>query len=222
MKTTIEETPYHRAQREFNDIFANQHIAKRNWKNLSFGLLIMNAALVGVIVYLLMKSEIIPVVVPVDNFGRAFNYGLAETTSVADQKIIRAFLYRFVDNAKSVVLDPHVRRIHLRATYKVVTSDIARNFLEPHYHKYNPHNLAKSLSRQISPISFLQQSSTTYQLEWSEQDRDLHHKEIGEKRYFKALISIVIKTPESLEEVKENPYNPFGIYITSLSWDIIK
>jgi type IV secretory pathway TrbF-like protein len=54
-------------------------------------------------------------------------------------------------------------------------------------------------------------------LEWREIESDYENKTLGETRY-KALITVIEVTPTQEDQYREDPLNPFGLYITSISW----
>lgn len=213
-----QENPYLSAKQEWNDIFANQIIAKRNWQKFSLIQLGIILVLSMGIIRLGTKAKVIPYIVEVDKVGRAIAYAPATQLNILDEKIIRAHLYRFLEKSRSIVRDAGAMRMNLEEGYKIVSLSVKQNILDPYYQTNNPFETAKKLSRQVIPVTFLKQSKNTYLIEWKEIDRDLDNKIIIEKQW-KALVTIARLEDDTKERIKQDPFNPFGIYITSLSWD---
>ena len=95
-----------------------------------------------------------------------------------------------------------------------------QNILNAYYVENNPLEVARTRSRQIIPLSCLKQSKSTFLIEWKEVDRDMSSKVIGNNQW-KALITIVRIPQDKETKMKLDPMNPFGIFITSLSWSKI-
>ena len=72
-------------------------------------------------------------------------------------------------------------------------------------------------TKYIEPTVFLRQSENTYSVEWREIEKNYDNQILGETRY-KGLISVVQVPPTNKDNFKDNPDNPFGLYVTSVSW----
>ena len=92
------------------------------------------------------------------------------------------------------------------------------NFLDRYYKENNPFDYAqKEGTRHIELLVFLKEAENTYSVEWREIERNYDNQVLGEAHY-KALISVIQVPPTSGDQYRENPLNPFGLYVTSLSW----
>jgi len=72
-------------------------------------------------------------------------------------------------------------------------------------------------TRHIELLVFLKEADKIYSVEWKEAERDYDNQLLGEAHY-KALISVVQIPQGNEEQYKENPLDPFGLYVTSISW----
>jgi type IV secretory pathway TrbF-like protein len=95
---------------------------------------------------------------------------------------------------------------------------VQSNFLDVYYKDNNPFDYAqKTGTRHVEFLVFLKEAENIYSVEWREIERNYDNQVLGEAHY-KALIS-VIQIPHTHEDqYRENPLNPFGLYVTSLSW----
>src|SRR5580658_9331253 len=98
--------PYIKARKEYDEITHNINASKQNWQRLAF---ILGIALIVSItsnIFTIKKAHIIPYIVEVDNLGRAMALNEAKEMSLNDERIIKAFVYQYIDQARSVISDP--------------------------------------------------------------------------------------------------------------------
>jgi len=217
---TKQQNPYQQAKQQWNEVFANALAAKRNWQVMSFvqsGIILI---LIFALINLATRSKLIPYIVEVDNIGRAVAYGPAEQISTLDERVIRAHLFRFMEKSRSVITDAEAMRRNLTEAYQMVTPDVKQNILNAYFVENNPLEVARTRSREVIPLTCLKQSESTYLMEWKEVDRDMSSKIMSEAQW-KALITIVRIAPDKETKMKLDLMNPFGIFITSLSWSKI-
>jgi type IV secretion system protein TrbF len=214
--------PYLDVRQQWNEQFASSLAAKRNWQLLSFIQAVALIVLIAGLIITSSQSKVVPYVVEVDKIGRAIATGPAEASTLHNEKITKAHLYRFIELWRGVITDVEAMRKNLGEAYKVVLPDVKNNILDPYYKTNDAIELSAHLSRQVVPITFLKQSENTYLIEWRETDRDTSNQIIHESQW-KALITIKIAAPDALEkQVKYDPFNPLGIYISGLSWSEIQ
>jgi type IV secretory pathway TrbF-like protein len=137
---------------------------------------------------------------------------------LTDERIVRAFVYQYIDRARSIASDPEVIKKNLGLVYKDSIESVKRNFLDVYYKDNNPLDYMKEKgTRYIEPKTFLRQSENTYYVEWREIERNYDNQVLGDSTY-KGLISVVQVTPTNKDSIKENPLNPWGFHVTSVSW----
>lgn len=205
-----------RVKSQWNELFAKEAAQKNIWQRVSIGLFVLNVILVAGLINVSTQAKIVPWIVEVDSIGRALAVAPAKTVGLTDDRIIKAHLVNFVEISRSIIGDPEAMRRNFSRVYELVTPEV-RIFLNEYYQKNNPMDLARTQSREIVVLSFLKESKKTYIVEWREITRDLSNKVIEEIRY-KGLF--IISQPANLDKksITENPGNPFGIVITSISW----
>jgi len=210
--------PYIRARLEYDEITHNINASKLNWQRLAF---ILGIALIISItsnILTIKKAHIVPYVVEVDNLGRSMAISEVKETPLSDERVIRAFLYRYLEMARSVVSDPEVLRKDLAEVYQESIRSVQRNFLDAYYKENNPFDYVQNKgTRHIEFLVFLKESENVYSVEWKETERDYENQVLGESHY-KALVSVIQIPHRNEDQYRESPLDPFGLYVTSLSW----
>lgn len=204
------------AKEKWNELFTKPMLEKKQLLVFALGLFVINIVLLIGFVGLSLRSEIAVWVVEVDQTGKAAFTGQAKKIELNDDRVVRAYVYSFIEMARTVITDPEAMRVNFTKVYEMATPEV-QNFLNQYYRENNPMEIARKSSRQVVPTAFLKQSEKTFIVEWKETERDLTNKVLGET-HWKALITITTKAPKTNKEAMENPYNPFGIYITNMSW----
>lgn len=210
--------PYIKARKEYDEITHNINASKQNWQRITFLLGFALVISIASNVFTINRAHIIPYVVQVDNLGRALATDEVKEVPLNDEKIIRAFVFQYIDMARAVISDPEALRKNLAQVYQQSIKSVQTNFLDVYYKENNPFDYAQNKgTKHIELIVFLKEGENTYSVEWREIERNYDNQVLGETHY-KALIS-VIQIPHSKEDkYRENPLNPFGLYVTSLSW----
>ena len=210
--------PYLQKRKEYDEITHNINASKRNWQVLAY---MTTAALVlsiGCNYYTVSKAHIVPYIVQVDDLGRAIATTEGKEVTVTDERVIKAFVYQYIDNARSIVSDKDSLTKNIGQVYNESIKSVQINFLNDYYKQNDPFVYAqKKGTRHIEPIIFLREGENTYSVEWKEIERDYENQMISDTHY-KALISIVQIPHTNEDQYRENPLNPFGFYVTSLSW----
>ena len=217
----MESNPYLEARREWDERFADLVLGKRNWQIAASGLLLLSLILASGIVWLNTRSRYVPYVVEVDKLGYALTVPHPLTrASVPDvtARIQRYEVAAFIHNARSVTSDPQVEHQMLNSLLAHARG-AAERFLDAYYHSdsftHNPFKLAEKQTVTIQIESILQLSSSSYQVHWSEQQRDLNGVVVGAPSHWEAILQIQISPPSSDDAIVSNP---LGFYVTQISW----
>jgi type IV secretion system protein VirB5 len=203
---------------EYETVTDNINASKRNWQMIAYMAIVALIMSIGTNYYAISKAHVTPYVVDVDNIGRALAVTEVKETTLTDEKVIRAFIYQYIDMARSVVSDPQTLNKNMRQVYKESINSVKTNFLNDFYAKNDPFVYAqKKGTRHIEPIVFLKESENTYSVEWKEISRNYENEVLSETHY-KALVSVIQIPYTNADKYKENPWNPFGLFVTSISW----
>jgi len=210
--------PYIKARKEYDAITHNINASKHNWQRMAFILALGLAISITSNIFTISRSHVVPYVVEVDNIGRALAIDQAREAPLNDEKVIKAFVYQYIDQARSVIADPEAIRKNLSQVYQDSIRSVQNNFLDVYYKQNNPFDYAqKTGTRHVEFIVFLKEADNTYSVEWREIERNYDNQVLGETHY-KGLLTVVQVPRSSEDQFRDNPFNPFGLYVTSLSW----
>ena len=213
--------PYVEARREWDERYADLVLGKRNWQIAAGGLLLLALILASDTFWLIGRSRYIPYVVEVDKLGYALTVPQPlSPTSVPDvaARVQRYEVAAFIRNARSVTSDPQVEHQVLNSLLAHARG-AADRFLDAYYHSdgftHNPFKLAEKQTVSIEINSILQLSPSSYQVRWSEQQRDLNGVVTSAPTHWEAVLQTQIVPPNSDDAIVSNP---LGFYVTQISW----
>ncbi|MGN1394584.1 MAG: VirB8/TrbF family protein [Succinivibrionaceae bacterium] len=215
------DNPFLSTRRTWNDYIAAQTASRKLWQTMTcLSMLIALIAVFGC-VYNSTKSKYIPYVVEVDKLGHvAPTSGPLQISTFKNQRVIKATLASFIEEARSVTPDVDIQKNYIIRLYnKINSSDPAtmkmNDFLNGDPDK-NPFKRAETEMVSVEITSILAQSETTYQVEWNEHTRT-RTGALKESSHWKALISIyVVDSRDFTEQMIRS--NPAGIYVQNFSW----
>ena len=199
-------------RREWNDRYMNMSQSIRNWQMAFFAAAALALVLALTVARLASESKIKPYVVETN---QGVPYAVRPVTGISpkDQLLINYAVNQFVINAKSVIADTAAEKSLLDRVY-AYSSGNTINFLQDFYAKNNPFNLAGSSTISVSIVNALPVSANTWQVIWEETKRSVNGGSvIGVSRWVGHFTyQLADVNPEHIND------NPFGIYITNVSW----
>ena len=213
--------PYVEARREWDERYADLVLGKRNWQIAAGGLLVATLILASGIVWLSSRTRYIPYVVEVDKLG----YGLTvpkPLTPISAPDVIRQMdryeIAAFIHNARTVTSDPQLEHEMLNSLL-AHTRGAAGKFLDEYYHSdnfaHNPFKIAEKRTITAQIDSILQLTPVSYQVRWTETQRDLNGVVVGAPTHWEAVLQTEA-TPSNSDDAIIS--NPLGFYITQISW----
>jgi type IV secretion system protein TrbF len=219
------ENPYFNARRTWNDQAAANIAARQMWQILGvLALLIALGSLAGMVV-ISKQSKVIPFLVEVDKLGHVQAAGVAQQVGPIDPRIEKALLGEWIGNIRMVTADAELQR---KAIFKVYAMLHA---MDPAYvkvneflnadEKKNPFKRAETQLVEAEVDSLLQQTPTSWQVEWTETTRDRNGTPQGPAVHWRALITVTVIAPASDAVDKSILDNPLGIYIKDFSWTAV-
>jgi type IV secretion system protein VirB5 len=135
----------------------------------------------------------------------------AENYKPSDAQI--AFhLARFVDNVRSLSIDPVVVRQNWLKAYDFVT-DRAAVTLNEYARDNDPFAKVGRETIAVEVTSVVRASDSSFQVRWLE--RSFEGGALKDTKWLTGLFSIVITPPRTVEVVRKNP---LGIYVHSFNW----
>lgn len=198
-------------KRIWNDRYLNLAKARRHWQFACFGLFILTIILLLLVVKLSTTSQIKPYVVEL-NKGMPVGFAKAYEGELLDEKLIPFVISEFITNTRSIMADSDAAKQMLNKAYAFSANDTL-NFLRDYYNRHNPFEKAKTSLIEVNILNTLKISQKTWQVTWDEIEKSSAGGTVGESRYLGTL---------TIERAEPNPkfltLNPFGIYVTQLTW----
>ena len=213
--------PYIEARREWDERYADLVLGKRNWQITAGGLLALSLILASGIVWQSTRSRYIPYVVEVDKLGYGLTIPQPLTPTTIPDVAARMEQYEvaaFIRNARAVSSDPQLEQQMLNALL-AHTRGAADRFLDEYYHSdtfnHNPFKRAEKQTVAVQVDSILKVSAQSYQVRWTEAERDLNGATLGLPSHWEAQLETSIVPPKSTDAIVSNP---LGFYVTQISW----
>lgn len=212
------ETPYLRAKEEWDNRIGSGVVQAKNWRLVAILLSISSLVLSVGSIYLGSLKKEIPIIVTLEaESGRTTVLGHASSIKY-DPKIqeIKYFLTSFINNVRSVPIDPVVIKQNWNEAYVFLKREAAIKLNnQVNTDKNNPLNNIGKETVIVEPISVNQvASSSSYQARWNE---TRYNKNGGliDSYIMSGVFSLELEVPESEEVIR---VNPLGIFITNFSW----
>jgi type IV secretory pathway TrbF-like protein len=206
------ETPYQAAQQAWDHRIGAARVQASNWRLMAFGCLLLAMLSASGLLWQLDKSTITPFVIEVDPRGGARPIGPAiEHYRPTDAQIVD-YLSRFLQNVRSLSIDPIIVRQNWLAAYDYVTPRGAA-FLNEYARARNPFARVGRESVAIETANVVRASSSSFQIRWTE--RSYLNGTLTSTERWTAILTVALRPPASEDTVRRNP---LGIYIDGMDW----
>lgn len=209
------QNPYLNARREWDERYGGLISRARNWQLIAAGSLVVAVVAVVGIAFVGAQSKIQPFVVVTDQLGSPI--AVARPAAVAkadfDKRLMISQLAAFISDTRSMLPDAVAQQVTLDRVYAMAGRDVA-GFLNNFYKDASPFSVDGSVTRvQISSV--IPQGGDTYQISWLETKAKPGAAAASE--HWKAVVTVGTDA-KLAENQKVALWNPFGIYIKSISW----
>lgn len=209
------DNPYLAARQEWNERYGSYVKAAAAWRLV--GIIAMVMAVIG-FAYALFQStqvKLVPYVVEVDKLGTAMSAGYPQQIEYADPRVVRATLGSFISNFRSVTPDAVVQKQYIDRTYALLrTSDPATQKINDWFRSTSPFEKAKTTTIAVEVNNIVALSNQSYQIDWTEFERDRKGKEIGAHR-FRGIATVTLTAPQAEQTIR---LNPIGLYLRDFDW----
>ena len=207
--------PYVEARREWNERYGDYIHQAQHWRLMAIISGMVALIAVSGVAYIGAQSKIVPYVVEVDKLGTVAAVARAEHPAQVDQRVVKAYLARFVADWRTVTIDRQAQKGAIDRIYAMLPSgSVALAKLNDYFKANNPFTVASKRSVSVAVTNLLPISERTWQVEWQEVIRD-SRGEIQSNVRMKASILVGITPP-----IDENLMliNPLGVYVTDVNW----
>ncbi len=207
--------PYFAARNEWNERYGSYVRSAAAWRIVGITGMTMAVIGFGYALYQSTQVKLVPYIVEVDKLGTSVNAGFPQQIEYADPRVVRATLGSFVSNFRSVTPDAVVQKQYIDRTYGLLrTSDPATEKVNAWFRSNSPFEKAKSSTVAIEVNNIVALSNQSYQLDWTEFERDRRGKETAVRR-FRGIASVTLTPPHDEGVIR---LNPIGLYLRDFDW----
>lgn len=209
------DSPYLAARQEWNERYGSYIHTARAWRTVGVLGLAMAVISSTYALYLSTQVKLVPYIVEVDKLGTPVTAGFPQQIEYADPRVVRATLGNFVTSFRSITPDAVVQKQYIDRTYALLrTSDPSTQKINAWFRGNSPFEKAKSATVAIEVNNIVALSNQTYQLDWTEFERDRKGKETGTRR-FRGIATVAMIAPQDEATIR---FNPVGLYIQDIDW----
>jgi len=209
------ENPYLVARQEWSERYGSYVKAAAAWRTVGILALAMAVTGFGYALYLSTQVRLVPYIVEVDKLGTSVTAGFPEQIEYADARVVRAALGNFVTSFRSITPDAVVQKQYIDRTYALLrTSDPSTQRVNAWFRDNSPFEKAKTSTVAIEVNNIVALSQQTYQIDWTEYERDRKGKETGTRR-FRGIATVALTAPQDEAIIR---VNPIGLYVRDLDW----
>ncbi|MGM4884563.1 MULTISPECIES: conjugal transfer protein TrbF [Rhizobium] len=209
------ESPYLAARQEWSERYGSYVKAAAAWRLV--GILGMTMAVIGFTyaLYLSAQVKLVPYIVEVDKLGTSVMAGFPAQIEYADERVVRATIGNFVSSFRSITPDAVVQKQYIDRTYALLrTSDPSTEKINAWFRGNSPFEKGKTSTVAIEVNNIVALSNQTYQIDWTEYERDRKGKEMGTRR-FRGIATVTLTTPQDEATIR---VNPIGLYVRDFDW----
>lgn len=209
------ESPYLAARQEWTERYGSYVQAARAWRIV--GILGLSMAVIGFsyAMYLSTQVKLVPYIVEVDKLGTSISAGFPQQIEYADPRVVRATLGNFVTSFRSITPDAVVQKQYIDRTYALLrTADPSTQKVNAWFRGNSPFERAKTSTVSIEVNNIVALSNQTYQIDWTEYERDRNGKETGTRR-FRGIATVTLTAPQDEAIIR---HNPIGLYVQDFDW----
>ncbi|ATU95400.1 conjugal transfer protein TrbF [Phyllobacterium zundukense] len=209
------DNPYLAARQEWNERYGSYVKAASAWRVVGITGMVMAVVGFSYALYQSTEVKLVPYVVEVDKLGTAVMAGFPQQIEYADARVVRATLGGFVSNFRSVTPDAVVQKQYIDRTYALLrTTDPATEKVNAWFRSSSPFEKAKNATVAIEVNNIVALSNQSYQIDWTEFERDRKGKETAVRR-FRGIATVTLTPPQDEGVIR---LNPIGLYLRDFDW----
>ena len=218
----VDPNPYLNARRQWNEHVGGIAASRRLWQTMAILSMLIVLAAVGGIIAIGSQSKFIPYVVRVDSLGDAIATQRADVASPVDARVVQAQVGSFIQSARMVTADVELQKQAIFRVYGMLAPNDPALAKMTDYLNGNPDNtpFARAARETVSVeiASVIQQTKTSWQVDWTETERDRQGQPIQPPAKMRALVTIRVAPPSSATTEEQTKQNPLGVFVQDFSW----
>jgi type IV secretion system protein TrbF len=211
-KTPAPETPYQKAAQVWDERIGSARVQARNWRLIAFGNLILAAGLAGALVWQATRGTIVPWVVQVDKLGEAQVVAPASADYRPTDAQIAWYLAQFIEQVRSVGVDPIILRQNWLKAYDFVT-DRGALALNDYARTNDPFGKLGKVQVAVDVSSVIRASPDSFRIAWVE--RRYENDSLAATERWTAIVTVAIETPHDADRLRKNP---LGVFVHAINW----
>jgi type IV secretory pathway TrbF-like protein len=205
-------TPYQKAAQVWDERLGSARVQARNWRLAALGMIGLALVLATTLTITVARSGIVPYVVEVDRLGEVRAVGPAVEPYRPSDAQIAHFLARFIENVRSLSIDPVVVRANWLRAYDYVT-DRGAQTLNDYAREADPFGKIGARTAAVEVTSVVRASGDSFEIRWKESTYE--NGAVAKVERFTGVVTIILKSPTTPEVLRKNP---LGLFVHSLNW----
>jgi type IV secretion system protein VirB5 len=211
-KTPAPETPYQKAAQIWDERIGSARVQARNWRLIAFGNLTLAAGLAAVLVWQATRGTIVPWVVQVDKLGEAQVVAPASADYRPTDAQIAWYLAQFIQQVRSIGVDPIILRQNWLKAYEFVT-DRGALALNDYARTNDPFGRLGKAQVAVDVSSVIRASPDSFRIAWVE--RRYENDSLAATERWTAIVTVAIETPHDADRLRKNP---LGVFVHAINW----
>lgn len=212
--------PYLQSRQLWMDIYGNSETRYQQSRRLNGGLLLLIAFCMVGMFFIGSESKFIPYVVEVQD-GQVIYTGAAQSSNFDTMKssLAKFFIQDFVQASRSVSVDGFIQNMNQKKSY-ALTKSAGTTELADFYQTRDPYDVVKKRTVSVTINYVNQLPNNVFQVGWTEVSRDSGTGNTLYSEHYVGEFDFNWDKPSKNEFILQN--NPFGFYITNISWTGVK
>jgi type IV secretory pathway TrbF-like protein len=205
-------TPYQKAAQVWDERLGSARVQAANWRLAALSATSLSALLGLTVLLIVGRSSVVPYVVEVDRLGEVRAVGPAIEAYQPSDAQIAHFLARFIENVRSLSVDPVVVRTNWLHAYDFVT-DRGAQALNEYAREADPFTKIGARTATAEVTSVVRASNDSFEIRWKESTYE--NGAVAKTERFTGVVTVILKPPSNAETLRKNP---LGLFVHSLNW----
>jgi type IV secretion system protein VirB5 len=206
------DTPYKRAQQEWDARMGSAVLSARAWRSIAFGALgLLGVSVVSLVVVALQQRTFVHVV-EVSPEGQVMNVRAADGRWTATEAQKAYHLGQFVRLVRSLPTDGVVLRENWLQAYRFLTPQAAAQLTEI-ARQNDPFLSLGRVGRTVHIRSIIARSNNAWEVTWVE--RATNATGTTDPEVYSGVFTLTTRAPRNADEIANNP---LGLLISDFSW----
>jgi type IV secretory pathway TrbF-like protein/sugar phosphate permease len=211
-KAITEISPYDRAVEVWEERLKAANTQIESWRWAAFGSITITFLLALTLITRASQSRVIPHIVSVEHLGMARCSPYIKQSYQQSDVLISYFISQFIDDVRSLSMDPVVVYARWRRAYHFLTDRGART-LNDYAINADPFSKIGIRTTAVDMDSVARVSPNSFKIRWKETTYE--KQELPRTEQYTGAITIVLKDSDVPETLRENP---LGLYVHGLNW----